>query len=270
LDSNSGGRWSDIMETELFAATEAGDLAKVKELLKKETKETIDQVDFYGYTALHAAAESNHPDIIPLILDAGADINRATYDATFTALHHAMAKRNFDCARILIDRGADVNLLNEGGCFGSSLHYAVFTDSEEFVRLILSKGGDVNLLSGQGYSPLHTAVIGDQANIAKILIEAGADVNQKDEEGLSPLHVAARDGSGELALLLVKAGADLYATNGEGKTPEDMADFVNEQPMKAFLASCATGLIPEEAPGKQVRVVMEKREIVVPEGWCPG
>ena len=32
------------METELFAAVTAGELEKVKELLKKETKETIDQV----------------------------------------------------------------------------------------------------------------------------------------------------------------------------------------------------------------------------------
>ena len=32
-------------------------------------------------------------------LAAGADINRATYDATFTALHHALANGHFDCAR---------------------------------------------------------------------------------------------------------------------------------------------------------------------------
>merc|ERR1711892_791465 len=118
------------METELFASVEAGDFDKFKELLKKEIKETIDQVDFYGYTALHAAAESGHPDIIPLLLDAGADINKATYDATFTSLHHALAKGHFDCARLLINKKADLNLLNEGGCFGSSLHYAVFKDSE--------------------------------------------------------------------------------------------------------------------------------------------
>jgi len=258
------------METELFAASEAGDIAKVKELLPKETKETIDQVDFYGYTALHAAAENNRADIIPLLLDAGADINRATYDATFTALHHALAKRHWESAKVLIERGADVNLLNEGGCFGSSLHYAVFQDSEEFVKLLLSKGADVNLLSGQGYSPLHTAVIGNQPNIVRILIEAKADINQKDEEELTPLHIAARDASGEVALLLVKAGADIFARNSDGKTAEEMADFVNEQPMKAFLVSCAQGLIPSEPPGKQVRAQVEKREIVVPEGWCPG
>merc|ERR1712032_596003 len=57
-----------VMETELFAACTEGDVAKAKELLKKETKETIDQVDFYGYTALHAACEAGHADlIVPLL-----------------------------------------------------------------------------------------------------------------------------------------------------------------------------------------------------------
>ena len=33
------------METELFASVEGGDFDKFKELIKKETKETIDQVN---------------------------------------------------------------------------------------------------------------------------------------------------------------------------------------------------------------------------------
>ena len=37
-----------------------------------------------------------------------------------------------------------------------------------------------------------------------------------------------------------------------GKTPRDLADFVNEQEMTAFLASCETGLIPPNPPKKQV------------------
>ena len=56
------------METELFASVEAGDFDKFKELIKKETKETIDQVDFYGYTALHAAGEKGRTEMIPLLL----------------------------------------------------------------------------------------------------------------------------------------------------------------------------------------------------------
>ena len=56
------------METELFASVEAGDLDRFKELIKKETKETIDQVDFYGYTALHAAAENGRLEMIQPLL----------------------------------------------------------------------------------------------------------------------------------------------------------------------------------------------------------
>merc|ERR1712024_205548 len=90
---------SQTMETELFASVEAGDFDKFKELIKKETKETVDQVDFYGYTALHAAAENARLEMIPPLLEAGADINRATYDATFTSLHHALAKGHMECTR---------------------------------------------------------------------------------------------------------------------------------------------------------------------------
>jgi len=258
------------METELFAAVTAGELDKVKELLKKETKETIDQVDFYGYTALHAAAETGRKEMIPLILDAGADINRATYDATFTALHHALAQGHFECARVLIDRGADLNLLNEAGVFGSSLHYAILKDNEEFVKLLMSKGADVNLCSGQGFTPIYQASMADQPNIVKLLIDAKADVNTPDEDDLTPLHVAARGGCGEVAMMLVKAGADLQAKNNEGKTAAELADFVNEQEMKNFLVSCAEGKIPANPPKAAVREAPVMREIVVPEGWGPG
>jgi len=258
------------METELFASVEGGDFEKFKELIKKETKETIDQVDFYGYTALHAAAESGRPEMIPMLLDAGANIDAATYDATFTSLHHALAKGHFDCARILIEKGADLNLLNEGGCFGTSLQYAVYKDSVEFVKLLMSKGADVNIISGQGYSCLHQAVMGENQEICQILIAAGADVNAKDEELLTPLHFAARDGLGQIAMILVKAKADLTARQNEGKTPKDLADFVNEQDMTAFLGSCEMGAIPANPPKKQERAPVVHREIVVPAGWGPG
>ena len=68
------------------------------------------------------------------ISDAGADISRATYDATFTSLHHALAKGHMEVARLLVEKGADVNVLNEGGCYGSSLHYSVYKDDLEFTK----------------------------------------------------------------------------------------------------------------------------------------
>ena len=40
--------------------------------------------------------------------------------------------------------------------------------------------------------------------------------------------------------------------NLPGKTPKDLADFVNEQDMTAFLGSCEMGAIPANPPKKQV------------------
>merc|ERR1712228_702650 len=97
--------------------------------------------------------ENGRLEMIPMLLDAGANINQATYDATFTSLHHALAKGHFECAQLLVDRGADLNLLNEGGCFGTSLHYAVFKDNLDFVKMLIGKGADVNIISGQGFLP---------------------------------------------------------------------------------------------------------------------
>lgn len=39
-----------------------------------------------------------------------------------------------EVARLLVEKGADVNVLNEGGCYGSSLHYAVYKNDVEFTK----------------------------------------------------------------------------------------------------------------------------------------
>ena len=39
-----------------------------------------------------------------------------------------------DVARLLVEKGADVNVLNEGGCYGSSLHYSVYKNDLEFTK----------------------------------------------------------------------------------------------------------------------------------------
>ena len=35
---------------------------------------------------------------------------------------------------MIVIKGADVNVLNEGGCYGSSLHYSVYKDDLEFTK----------------------------------------------------------------------------------------------------------------------------------------
>ena len=51
-----------------------------------------------------------------------------------------------ECARLLVERGADVNVLNEGGCYGSSLHYAVFRNDVDFVKYVSSVVTNVKVM----------------------------------------------------------------------------------------------------------------------------
>jgi hypothetical protein len=54
-----------------------------------------------------------------------------------------------------------------------------------------------------------------------------------------------------------------------GKTPEELADFVNEQEMKKFLVSCASGVVPDQAPASQVSTHFHNLLASVAQGWCP-
>ncbi len=57
--------------------------------------------------------------------------------------------------------------------------------------------------------------------------------------------------------------------SGAGKTPEELADFVNEQEMKKFLVSCASGVVPDQAPASQVSTHCHNLLASVTQGWCP-
>merc|ERR1711978_833083 len=163
-------RTTTVMETELFASVEAGDLEKFKELIKKETKETIDQVDFYGYTALHAAAENGRLEMIPPLLEAGADINRATYDATFTSLHHALAKGHMECARLLVESGADVNVQDEEEL--TPLHCAARDGYGDCVLILCKAGADCYKTNNEGKTAKDLADMATEQDTVEFLAKA--------------------------------------------------------------------------------------------------
>ena len=70
-----------------------------------------------GNTALCFAAQGPWPngiDVVRLLIDAGADINRQCEHGR-TALHMAAAWGHADLVQLLLDRGADSTLVDEEG-----------------------------------------------------------------------------------------------------------------------------------------------------------
>jgi ankyrin repeat protein len=140
---------------EIHEAAKAGDLAKVKALLK-ENPELVFSRNNWGETPLHRAALFGHND-----------------EAAF-----------------LVANKAEVNSKDKYG--RTPLHCAVTNGYKEVVKLLLVHGADVNAIDGDdGWTPLHWAANGGHKDVAELLLANKADVNAKDEYGKTSLYYAA-------------------------------------------------------------------------------
>lgn len=72
-------------QASLFRVVRQGYVKSVKENCNKKSKETINDQDEFGMTALHHAIRSNKMEVVTTLLDMGADINVRT-SQNFTPL----------------------------------------------------------------------------------------------------------------------------------------------------------------------------------------
>ena len=194
-------------------------------------------VDFgWSWTPLLLASASNpDPEVVAVLLEAGADINALGSEGlepSMSPLHHAGANPNPDVAAVLLEAGADVNTLSPTG--RTPLHEAAASASHPAViEVLVAAGADVNARDDNGYGPLHSAAwYNRHPEITAALIAAGADLNAWDPENYgTPLLMAVYRGglrsfsrrwptdfSSSVVEVLVRAGADLELTGESGRT----------------------------------------------------
>ena len=183
----------------------------------------------YGTTPLIWAAFSNeNPEVLTVLLDAGADVNARDEYGT-TPLHAAGVNKNPEVLTLLLDAGVNVNARDEDG-ITPLLIAARHNQNPEVLTVLLNAGADVNArvddvykFSGGG-TPLHHALSNENPEVFTVLLDAGADVNARDESGHTPLHWAAFwKENPEVIIVLLDAGADGTAVNEDGQTPFDIA-----------------------------------------------
>ena len=105
----------EIMEDEkkLRRNSKKSQTEKVRKLLSIGLLD-VDCVDEVGGTPLHMAADEGHKDEVQLLLDKGADPNKANVHG-WTPLHNAANKGHKDVVQLLLDRGADPNKASADG-----------------------------------------------------------------------------------------------------------------------------------------------------------
>ena len=153
----------------------------------------------HGKQAIWAAIEFKHPELVKVLIEAGADVNQpGDYGQTMIML--AADHKNLEIMQLLIAAGADVNRANEYKI--APLASAAEQGSLEVVELLLKAGAKVNARNTYGGTALQVAVLRGYTDIVKSLIAAGADV-ARDRAEL--IQIAQREKHPEIEKLIRQA-----------------------------------------------------------------
>jgi ankyrin repeat protein len=244
-------------ETVLMTCARAGKAEAVHALLTHGARVNASEMA-HQQTALMWAAAESHPDVVGLLIEAGADLRARSKiypetvvgedtqragreELSYTVLAGGMTPLLFatragdvESARLLIAAGGDAGDRLPDGT--TALVLGAFSGRGEVSALLLDKGADPDDM-GSGYTALHAAVLRSDPNLVKALLAHGANPNirmtrgtpkRRDGEdfhlpatlvGSTPYLLAARFLEADILRALKAGGADTSVSMPNGATP---------------------------------------------------
>src|SRR6185312_7061829 len=137
----------------------------------------------YGVTinTLENAVEINDTEAMKQMIEKGIDVNVDIINENETLLYYATQENKLEIVKLLINAGADVNKANSkkpdvySGM--TPLHIAAFNGNLELVQLLVEKGADKNAQTEfWRTTPIHMAIRKNNLDVIKYLKSAGADL----------------------------------------------------------------------------------------------
>jgi ankyrin repeat protein len=218
-------------ESPVADATMRGDVTVVRTLLKQGADVNAAHGD--GMTALHWASRGGDPDLVRMLIYAGANVKATTRLGGYTPLLMASQLGHAGVIRALLAAGADPKGTTTTG--STALMFAAASGNVEAVTALLDTGVDVNAKeSTRGQSALMFAVSANRVEAIKLLIARGADAsattkvvdltgqtNPDEEEFLRAQRQAGagRAGGGAYAVPVSSAAASGVQTPAQPATP---------------------------------------------------
>ncbi|XP_046820136.1 E3 ubiquitin-protein ligase MIB1 isoform X3 [Vespa velutina] len=198
--------------TALQAASQNGHLEVIKILLRYKADVEIEDKD--GDRAVHHAAFGDEPGVMALLAGAGADLN-ARNKRRQTALHIAVNKGHAGVVRTLLELGCHPSLQDSEG--DTPLHDAISKKRDDMLALLLDHAADITLTNNNGFNALHHAALRGNPSAMRVLLSKLPRpwiVDEKKDDGYTALHLAALNNHVEVAEQLARAGkADLDLQN---------------------------------------------------------
>ena len=171
-----------------------------------------------GLTALGPAAQmENAAPLVQMLIEAGADVNRASPTGATPLLAAADAGR-IENVKLLIAAGADVNARYKDG--RTALNFVAGQENPELISVLLQAGADAKTADDDGVTPLMRAADKGRIENVKLLLAAKADVNAaRVSDGWTAIFWALGEQHWKIADALLDAGADVKIANKNGFTP---------------------------------------------------
>ena len=149
-----------------------------------------------------------------------ADID-AVDDQGLTALCWAANTGNVLSIKLLLQNGADVNKAASNGC--GPLHFAALTIHPGCIEPLIRYGAKVDAQDLWGFTPLHTSTMSrDDLQHVVSLLDAKADIDLPDNHGTTALYRAVRFNRPKMVAYLLQNGARLLEDKW-GMSPLDIA-----------------------------------------------
>lgn len=166
-----------------------------------------DNKDAHGNTPLHQAAYNGQSEIIRTLLTSSSkEMLDATNDGGQTPLILACMQGNLMIVNLLLDAGADANRALLDG--SAPLHFAAQSGNKFIGQALIKSKAQVDAQNSSGESPLIIASKEGNNEFVSVLIEAHANVNLADNLQHTALHYASERGYNEIVELLLGEGAE--------------------------------------------------------------
>ena len=204
--------------TEIFGCTifvsaaKLGDIDLVRSLIARGIEVDASAGPVIRRTALEQAVRCQHPRIVEILLDAGADPKRQRNSEDWLLNAIPKGPHELEILEMLFNKGANVNETNV-------LTNAVVAGNHKIIRFLLEAGADIDAVDRHHGTALQRAVLNGDVESVQILIDGGADIDatagylafRHERYSLlrTPIQQASLDRNAEIVQILVNEGADV-------------------------------------------------------------